>query len=73
MLAKACATNTRNFRLWRGALAPRRPLVCAQAREGVRGKSRITQRHLPYQFEKQRQRAWRSLGDAFMLQRTMLR
>ncbi len=33
----------------------------------------ILLRRAPYQFEKQRKRAWRTLVCGFMLQRTMLR
>ena len=73
MVAQCCTAHSCDFRLRWGPVPPRRPLIRAQSCERVRCKSGIAFRHLSYQFEKQRERTWRSLGDAFMLQRTMLR
>ena len=69
VIPNCCAAHPRDFQLWRWTLAPWRALICAQSRECVGGELRIAFRHFPYQFEKQRKRAW----CAFMLQRTMLR
>jgi hypothetical protein len=69
MIAQRGAAHASDFGFRRRPLAPRGLLVSAEASKRIRSKFRVACRHLPYQFEKQRQRA----RCAFMLQRTMLR
>jgi len=69
MVAQCCTANARNFPPESWPFASWRLLVCAQSRKGLCGELLIALRHLPYQFEKQRQWPW----CAFMLQCRMLR
>jgi hypothetical protein len=73
MVAQASAFDTCNFRHRSRPDPAFGGLICPQTRQCVARKLRIILGHAPYQFEKQRKRAWRSLVCAFMLQRTMLR
>jgi len=73
MIAKAGAAGAGNLGLRRRSCSALGDLVGAQARQRIARKLRLLLRHLPYQFEKQRKRAWRTRVCAFMLQRTMLR
>ena len=69
MITQCGAAHPRDFRPDCLTLAPRRKRVGAQAQKGFRGKLGVSCGHLPYQFEKQGQRARRP----FMLQRTINR
>ena len=73
MIAQARTFDTRNLRFRCRALPPFGLFICTESDQRLVRKIRIILRHLPYQFEKQRKRAWRTLVCAFMLQRTMLR
>lgn len=73
MVAQACTLHPRNLRFLYSELPPIGLLVSAQSGQRLARKLRIRFRDPPYQFEKQRKRAWRTLVCAFMLQRTMLR
>jgi len=69
MIAQCCTPNSGNFRLQPGGRTPWSAAIGTQSCERLRRKLSVTRGHLPYQFEKQRQRP----GRAFMLQRTMIR
>jgi len=73
VIPEACSPNACDFGLLRCPFAPWRQLIGTQAGERLGRQLGVRCRGVPYQFEKQRKRAWRSLRDAFMLQRTMLR
>jgi hypothetical protein len=73
MIAKHRTANALDFGSGLRPLAPRRLLIRAKPRERRLRQPRIARRHFAYQFEKERQRTWRSFGSAFMLRRTMLR
>ncbi len=73
MVADACPINTRDLGFRRRARTALRLLVCAKAGKCVPGKRRIAFRYAPYQFEKERKRAWRFVVSAFMLRRTINR
>lgn len=66
VIAKRRAAYPRDFRSRAWPLSARRTLISAQAIQRMAGQSRLAQRHLAYQFEKERQRP----RCAFMLQCT---
>ncbi|GAA3908894.1 hypothetical protein GCM10022276_28970 [Sphingomonas limnosediminicola] len=73
VVAQAGTVNARRFRLCCGTRATRRALISAQPNEGFARDLSVRLAYAPYQFEKEREWAWRLAVRRFMLQRTNLR